>query len=774
MKRNKIQLLTAAIALLAPLLTMQHADAQPTAAKVAGNPYIAKNDVTWTSLGKDENDSMPLGNGRLAANVWTEQNGDLVLLLSSPDTWTETGKLVKLGRVRVKLSENPFAGNAGFNQTLKLGIGEIEIKNGNNTLQVWIDANRPVVHLEAHLDKPAAIQASLEMWRKTKPFAEWTEADQSRVMSGEANPPAESDVIFLAGANQISWCHFNPNSYYPFLMRQEHLESLIASTKDPLYHRCFGAAITGAGLVSTDNISLKSKTAAKDLSLAIVALIQPRAVSPASWKKDMDARVKSVTNRTLAQDKQAHQKWWQDFWNRSWINVSGKDETANVSQGYVMQRYMLACSSRGEIPAKFNGGVFTVGHDIADTVKQRAAIHDADYRAWGDSYWNQNNRLLYWPLIATGDTDLIKPWYNMYLNALPLAKGKNQLYYHHAGASYPETMHFWGISNLGDFGKNNPTNEIQSHWQKYHVQGTLEVIAQMLDTYDYGHDNTFAAKALVPFADEIITFYGQHWPRDANGKILMSPSQSLETYQLTAVNPTPDIAGLMSVIPRMLALSTNLTTAAQRAAWAKTLNDLPPIPIGRTAKGKLPPLGDGDPDGTITILPAEKYGKPGNGENPELYVAFPYRIFGVGKPNLELAKNTFAARRSPQNTCWGQDGTQAAVLGLTSIAQKAAIAEFNNYGDQRFKWFWKPGHDWIPDLDNGGDGMITLQNMLMQCDDKRIQLLPAWPADWTADFKLNAPYQTTVQGHVENGKVTNLVVTPAARIKDVVMVKAGK
>jgi len=54
-------------------------------------------------------------------------------------------------------------------------------------------------------------------------------------------------------------------------------------------------------------------------------------------------------------------------------------------------------------------------------------------------------------------------------------------------------------------------------------------------------------------------------------------------------------------------------------------------------------------------------------------------------------------------------------------------------------------------MDNGGAGMSTLRLMLMECDGKRIQLLPAWPADWTADFKLYAPYQTTVEGHVEHG-----------------------
>jgi hypothetical protein len=63
--------------------------------------------------------------------------------------------------------------------------------------------------------------------------------------------------------------------------------------------------------------------------------------------------------------------------------------------------------------------------------------------------------------------------------------------------------------------------------------------------------------------------------------------------------------------------------------------------------------------------------------------------------------------------------------------------------------------------------MATLQLMLMQCHGKSIRLLPAWPDDWTADFKLHAPYQTTVEGHVEHGKLSNLKVTPTARAKDV-------
>jgi hypothetical protein len=578
-----------------------------------------------------------------------------------------------------------------------------------------------------------------------------------------------ADTVLPPGTNQVTWCHFNPSSIYPIVLGQEHLGSIFKKYPDPLLHRCFGAALTGPETTGVDDHTLKSTTPERNLRLDLIALTETQAASPQAWRDDLDSLVTKTEATNLKHDWRAHQKWWADFWSRSWIHVSGDDDASQVAQGYAMQRYMMACSSRGAFPVKFNGGLFTVGHDLPAGQQSNDRNHNPDYRAWGNSYWNQNIRLFYWPLIETGDFDLLKPWFDMYVHDLPLAKDRTRIYYHHDGASLPETMLFWGLPNLNDFGWNNPTTEIQSHWQRYHIQGTLEVISQMLGEYDVTRNADFARTDIVPFANAIVTYYAEHWPRDKNGKIHMMPTQSLETYQLDAVNPTPDIAGLKSILPRLLALPSDLTSPGQHDNWKKILNDLPPIAIGKTLQGKLPPFGIGDTNGTPVILPAEKYGKTSNSENPELYVAFPYRLYGVGKPDLALARNTFAARLFPQDTCWGQDGTESSILGLTGVAKEAAIAEFTDYGDQRFHWFWKAGHDWIPDLDNGGSGMITLQNMLMQCDGKRIQLLPAWPADWTADFKLHAPYQTTVEGHVEQGRISNLVVTPRSRTKDVVI-----
>ena len=742
----------------------------------SGAQLVEQNDVTWHSLGANENDSMPIGNGSLGTNVWTEANGDVVLLISSPDAWTEMGKLVKLGRVRMRLTPNPFVGAGDFTEVLRLEDGAIEMHAGSNSARIWIDANHPAIHVEAHTERPAVLQVSLETWRRNESLHESSaeKAGMNELASDDYPVDFEADTVLPATKQSIAWYHFNEKSIYPTVLEQEHLTALIGKYPDPLLHRCFGALITGTGLASKGDRTLISDER-KNFRVDVVALVEKNAASGAAWKSQLEESLAAANPADLSAAWRAHERWWHEFWNRSWIQVTGDEQAQEVSQGYAIQRYMMAASSRGELPVKFNGGIFTVGHDMPDGVPSDNANHNADYRAWGNCYWNQNNRLLYWPLVATGDYDLLKPWFNMYVSDLPLEKDRTELYYHHAGASYPETMFFWGVPSVRDFGWNNPTDEIESRWQRYHIQGSLEVISEMLDYYDYTGDAGFAKRSIVPLADAVVTYYDRHWPRGADGKIHMSPTQSLETYQLTAVNPTPDIAGLRSVIPRLLALPVTMTTTEQTAAWARTLHDLPALPEGKTAAdGKTPREGKGDPHGMAILLPAQEYGQTRNVENPELYVTFPYHLFGVDKPGLNFARDTFAARRFPQNTCWGQDGMESAVLGLTDVAQNAVIAEFTNYGDERFKWFWKPAHDWIPDLDNGGSGMITLEEMLLQPDGRKLLLLPAWPGNWSADFKLHAPSETVVEGRVEKGKLVQLMVTPKSRAKDVELMEHKK
>jgi len=719
--------------------------------------------VLWTTRGKNEMDSMPIGNGDIAANVWTESNGDLILLLGKNDAWTETGRLNKLGRVRLHFTPSFFPDDKYFSQLLDVSTGQIVCTHGDDTVKVWIDAKAPIVHVEVQSHAPVDMSASLEPWRQMVQALGKTLDNH--------DPVADSPDVLVDSADAVEWVHFNQSSIFPSILKDQHLAAILTDKNDPLMHRAFGARMSGPNLQRMNRLLIVSRSPQRSFRLDIVALTQDRSESVESWHSGILNLATTLAKKDLKSSWKEHVAWWNAFWDRSWLDVSGDKDAEVVSQGYAIQRYMMASSSRGEFPTKFNGGLFTVGHNMPVGSRVTEAEHDPDFRKWGEAYWNQNNRLLYWPLLTTGDFDLIQPWFKMYLNALDLATKRTRIYYQHDGASFPETMDFWGLPKPGDFGKNNPSHTIQSRWQRYHVQGSLEVIAQMLDYVDDSGDQIFATRDLIPFSDAVVSWYDQHFPRDSGGKVMIAPAQSLETYQLVAVNPAPDLAGLRADLARLVELPSAQSDPSRLERWKKMLQDLPELPAGRTtSKGKTPPFGQGDPDGIPVLLPASEYGKTSNAENPELYAVYPYHLYGVGKQNLQLARNTFAARRFPQNTCWGQDGPQGADLGLADVARKAAVAEFSNYGDERFIWFWRAGHDWIPDLDNGGTGMITLQQMLLQSSGRQIFIAPAWPETWTADFKLHASMQTTVQGRVVSGRLVRLEVTPRERERDIVFV----
>jgi alpha-L-fucosidase 2 len=746
--------------------------AQSKAVGVSASPN--PQDVVWAQQGRDYRDSMPIGNGDMGANVWTEQDGDVVLLLGKTDAFTENGELVKLGRVRISTNPVLFAGPK-FVQRLEVHQGAIAIRSGTQgVLRIWVDANHPVIHIELKSEKPVKMTAKVELWRLRPRETRQGRAELSgRAVLRELNniPGAsvtiEPDSVFPDRADEIMWAHHNTRSVYPMVLQNQHLDDLIGKYPDPLLYRTFGAAMKGQNMAASGSLTLGSKRPDKKQRIDIYELTE-RSENLEGWKSSLDNLVERVSAVDLETAWSARRAWWSRFWSRSWIEVSGSADASAVTQGYAMQRYMDAAGGRGSVPIKYNGSIFTVGQEPREgTYDPAKGQRDADYRDWGSNFWLQNTRLLYWPLITSGDYDLLEPFFKMYRDDLPLELERNRIYFKQPGVSYPETMYFWGTPGNGDFGWGNPDVVMTNTWIRYYVDGGLEVTAMMLDRYANTLDEKFLEDTLLPVADAVTTYYDNHWPR-LNGKLHMDPAQSLETRQ-QAVNPTPDIAALQSVLPRLLALPERSTTPAQRAMWRQMLDDLPPITTGRTdTKGKIPEMGADAAEGKPVILPAEKYSKPANVENTELYAVFPYQIYGVGLRDLDVARNTYDARVFKSSTCWGQDGMDAAILGLASSAKAEAVANLTDYGGEQFKWFWKAGHDWEPDMDNGGAGMSTLQLMLLQERGNKMLLFPAWPKDWNVRFKLLGAEDTTVEGVYQNGQLTSLHVTPENRAKDLI------
>jgi hypothetical protein len=177
---------------------------------------------------------MPIGNGDIGLNVWVEHGGDLFFYISKTDTWSENNRLLKLGRIRVKLTPNPFREGLPFRQELRLGQGEIVIKAGRDDshveVRVWVDAHHSVVNVEAQGQESVTVAATLETWRKeAREPTPWMRHDKiPRPTSiGDAfnvlppehphTPPAKMivypNVVVTALTDQVIWYHHNARRY---------------------------------------------------------------------------------------------------------------------------------------------------------------------------------------------------------------------------------------------------------------------------------------------------------------------------------------------------------------------------------------------------------------------------------------------------------------------------------------------------------------------------------------------------------------------------------
>lgn len=434
------------------------------------------------------------------------------------------------------------------------------------------------------------------------------------------------------------------------------------------------------------------------------------------------------------------------------LTAAGGDDADYLSRMFALQRFITACAGRGRYPIKFNGSLFTVPHPDGPG--------DADYRRWGPGYWWQNTRLPYISMCADGDFDLQEPLWRMYVDQnLPLNKYRTKKYFGFDDSAYfIECIQFWGDVFLETYGwtpvekRKEPLQT--GGWHKREWVGGLELVWMMLDNYEYTGDETLLRQRIVPTADAVMRFFDNYYKTDTAGRLVMHPAQALETWW-DCTNPMPELAGLHAITARLLALRENVTPPSSRAYWKTFLAKLPPLPTRDTPSGRA-------------LAPAEKFTAKRNIENPELYAVFPFRLCSFEKDNRELGLNALKHRWDGGHIGWRQDDIFMAYLGLADDARRNVVARARRHdAGSRFPAFWGPNYDWIPDQDHGGVLMRTLQAMLMQTDGRKIFLLPAWPKDWDCEFKLHAPYQTTVEGRVLGGKIVQLKVTPESRRKDI-------
>lgn len=785
-------------------MTYHEENNMPESADRLGSVAAGDYDIVWRSPSADSGGSMPCGGHSVGLAVWVEDGG-IRFYVDRSGSFDENNLMLKLGRVVVALDPNPFGPDGGeFVQRLDLHAGRVLISGRGAdgraaTVTVWCETDSPVVHVDVDADGPVAARVTYQSWRAVDRVV--PEEQRLSCFSVLGQP---DDMI--TRADEIGWCdegviffHRNRSERNSFVQTAT-LEGLAHRLDDlwnPQQDRIFGGVLGGPGFVARgEGEGEYAGVPHREWALAAEPAVRHRVTLALHDDRtadigDFTAAARDAARRALrdpdAADRTAR-VFWASFWARSAVEiwpeaVRSSDPDWQVGRNYALFRYLLGCNARGEHPTKFNGGLFTTdacfsvpGHPYGATTP--------DFRVWGGgSITGQNQRLVHWPMLRAGDADLLRPQFEFYRRALGNAVIRTRELWGHAGCSFCEQVDDSGLPVSYEWGWDGPRDhapgdhyrreaffdatELARPWVRYHYSTQLEMAYLVVQAHLFGG---LDVTPYMPFVDAAITFYDEHYRMrhrattgrelTTGGELVIFPSTAVETYK-DATNPTDAVLGLRHVLGALIGPARDLVDDETAERYRRILDTVPHQSFREV-------------DGVRVLAPAQSWSDIMNVELPQLYGVFPYPDYGVGRPDLQIARDTYAApEEAPgqrDHISWHQDGIFAARLGLTDEAQRVARLKLAD-GPLRFPAFWGPGHDWTPDHNWGGSGMVGVQEMLLQEVDEAIHVLPAWPDGVDVDFRLHARGGTVVSVSYRDGSIARWDVAPAERAADCVMHK---
>lgn len=727
--------------------------------------------VIWNTQSENSSQSMPVGGGSVGGNVWVEKE-QIFLYLQQSGWFDENNSMLKAGRIRIKVDPCPFENR--FYQELVLEDGYVKISGEQFFMNIWVDVKNPVVFLEYKSEIPRKIILEYENWRyEDRQIDNCSyELFQCKEMYfyPHGKPVFHKDTM-IAEKDRIFFYHKNDNndlSIYKELEDQG-LEEMAGEIFNPQKDLVFGGIIVGDQLEFTQEICGKYQdTAYKGLRYETQDGISEGKIYVVlnSVKSNDSEQLKAALETILEQTKDKvdqircfNREWWNEYFSKSFITGNPEQkEYFDVMRNYQLFRYMLGCNYYGYWPTKFNGGLFTFDPSLGGKSpwSDDKLQYTPDYRLWGGgSHTIQNQRLVYWPMLKAGDSEVMHQHFDFFNRTLPVSKYRCEKNFGIEGAMYPEQVGTYGLccSCDNEWGNKSglPVAQI-----KYNFSNSLETVLMILEYYRFtGND----ISEYISLMENIVLFYHHFYNKnDGHGKMIMYPANALETFHVVK-NPVDGIAGLKTVIDRMLALPETLFSADKKQVFSEI-------------RKRIPDIKTREKDGHTIIAYADTKSLLHNCEIPELYPVFPYGQFGLGKERLELAIETakYAWQSEEQLThiSWHPTGIQYARLGMIEECEQFLFRKMGK-SEFRFPAFWGPGHDWTPDHNWGGSGMIQLQEMVLQTEGNELRILPCWNSQTDVSFRLFAPDHTIVECDYRDGKIRKLNIIPEQRRKDVIL-----
>ncbi|HEX5170336.1 MAG TPA: DUF5703 domain-containing protein, partial [Cyclobacteriaceae bacterium] len=328
-------------------------DAQQVNSDVSYERLVSRADLTYTSPVVKSEEGIPIGNGTMGSLIWTTPTAlhfqinrvDIFANNASTNNFYErhTDYCGGAGYVDIDFSagEDVFA-SPQFRQHLSCYDGKV-ISDGNGVRTkaiAWMQDDVMAIEVEDNRSNPTPIFIHLRALRSA--------------LSRRGNHIAESDVQ-VDSKRIILKQRFSEDSYF--------------------CNSSVGIAIAGRNgkaIIANETEGKIVVPAGNGKFIVFIA-------SDASFKQGEDLAFKTTEKLREAMeqgfDKLArfNEQWWRDFWRKSYVHLHSDDGVADlVEKNYTYYLYVMASSSRGKYPPKFNGMLWSTGGDV---------------RKWGSLYW---------------------------------------------------------------------------------------------------------------------------------------------------------------------------------------------------------------------------------------------------------------------------------------------------------------------------------------------------------------------------------------------------
>jgi hypothetical protein len=501
----------------------------------------------------------------------------------------------------------------------------------------------------------------------------------------------------------------------------------------------------------------------------------------------------------------SNRSWWRDFWSKSFIHLHSADGVADaMEQDYNYYLYLMASTSRGKYPTKFNGMLWNTA---------------GDERRWGGNFWGANQSCLYNNALCAADhIELLDPMFDMISGMLDSCALAARQQWGSQGVFIPETVAFDGLAPLPDdiaaemrdlYLLRKPWDQRSRAFMDYAATklpyssrwnwvgpGRFEagrwvttdrgggpygpvthtfargakIAYQYWVRYEYTQDQDWLRNRAYPVIKGIAEFY-RNYPnvkKEADGKYHINRVNSNEGVW-GARDTDEEIAGIMGITPVAIKASEILNVDADlRPLWQEFLSNLAPLP--RSDDPDAPPsrITNRAPvwiRGLNPIVHGPGAGRPDGNTMPVWF--FDLCTLESGPAMWNIGSNTFAmyAGNYPGSTnrrmsVLSKVPLVAAIMGRTDMVRtlipnqffRCEIPPLANRMDLREG----PQTTSAQRLGNAADALHTALCQDLPAGPAQpsvIRVFPAWPREWDAEYSLLCRGGFFVSSTMQNGEI---------------------